>query len=55
MTPVIAAARVQSRALGRAIGRGSLLGVSDAVTITTEEGPSFSFQQTGCVYEARTI
>ncbi len=43
---------MQSRALGRAIGRGSLLGVTDTATIATEEGPSFTFQQTGCVYGA---
>lgn len=50
VTPVIATAPVQSRALGRAISRGSLLGVTDTATIVTEEGPTFEFQQTGCVY-----
>jgi secondary-alkyl amine dehydrogenase [NAD(P)+] len=52
VTPVIARESIESRALGRAIGPGSLLGVTDAVTITTEEGPSFTFEQTGCVYGA---
>ena len=52
VTPVIAEARVQSRALGRPIQPGSLLGVTDTATITTEQGPSFTFQQTGCVYTA---
>jgi 4-hydroxy-tetrahydrodipicolinate reductase len=50
VTPVIAAEPIQSRALGRAVARGSLLGVTDTATITTEEGPSFEFRQTGCVY-----
>jgi 4-hydroxy-tetrahydrodipicolinate reductase len=50
VTPVIAEAPTPSRVLGRTIEPGSLLGVTDAVTIATQEGPSFSFEQTGCVY-----
>lgn len=52
VAPVIAAKPIRSRALGRTIGRGSLLGVTDTAAITTEEGPWFEFQQTGCVYAA---
>lgn len=48
--PVIASADTPSRTLGRVIGAGRLLGVIDAVTITTDEGPSFTFEQTGAVY-----
>lgn len=50
VAPVIATKPIRSRALGRTIARGSLLGVTDTATITTEEGPWFEFQQTGCVY-----
>ena len=39
-----------SRRLGRVIAAGRLLGVTDTVTITSREGPSFTFEQTGCVY-----
>jgi 2,4-diaminopentanoate dehydrogenase len=48
--PVLASTDTPSRNLGREIGRGRLLGVTDAATITTREGPSFTFEQTGCVY-----
>jgi secondary-alkyl amine dehydrogenase [NAD(P)+] len=48
--PVIATEPVRSRALGRTIARGLLLGVTDTATIATAEGPTFAFQQTGCVY-----
>jgi hypothetical protein len=50
VSPVIASADTPSRTLGRVIGAGRLLGVIDAVTITTDEGPSFTFEQTGAVY-----
>jgi 4-hydroxy-tetrahydrodipicolinate reductase len=50
VTPVLAVEPIQSRALGQPIRRGCLLGVTDTATITTEEGPVFEFQQTGCVY-----
>jgi 4-hydroxy-tetrahydrodipicolinate reductase len=50
VTPVIAATATPSRALERVIEAGSLLGVTDTATITTKEGPSFAFEQTGCVY-----
>jgi 4-hydroxy-tetrahydrodipicolinate reductase len=48
--PVLAEVDTPSRSLGRAIGAGRLLGVIDTVTIDTREGPSFTFEQTGCVY-----
>lgn len=48
--PVIAAAKTPSRSLGAVIPEGCLLGVLDTVTITAREGPSFTFEQTGCVY-----
>jgi 4-hydroxy-tetrahydrodipicolinate reductase len=50
VTPVIAQAPTPSRVLGRTIEPGGLLGVTDAATIITAEGPSFTFEQTGCVY-----
>jgi hypothetical protein len=50
VTPVIASEPTPSRALGRVIKPGSLLGVTDTATITAQEGPSFTFEQTGCVY-----
>jgi 4-hydroxy-tetrahydrodipicolinate reductase len=48
--PVLASSETPSRSLGRKIVPGSLLGVTDTATITTHEGPSFTFEQTGCVY-----
>jgi secondary-alkyl amine dehydrogenase [NAD(P)+] len=48
--PVLASSETPSRSLGREIAPGSLLGVTDTATITTHEGPSFTFEQTGCVY-----
>lgn len=48
--PVLASAKTPSRSLGREIGPGRLLGVTDTATIITREGPSFTFEQTGCVY-----
>jgi 4-hydroxy-tetrahydrodipicolinate reductase len=48
--PVIARGDTPSSSLGRVIAAGRLLGAIDAATITTREGPSFTFEQTGCVY-----
>lgn len=48
--PVIAEADTPSSRLGGVIEAGRLLGVTDAATITTREGPVFTFEQTGCVY-----
>jgi 4-hydroxy-tetrahydrodipicolinate reductase len=50
VVPVIAARDTWSAALGRVIEAGSLLGVTDTATISSSEGPSFTFEQTGCVY-----
>jgi 4-hydroxy-tetrahydrodipicolinate reductase len=50
VVPVIAPRETRSAALGRAIEAGRLLGVTDTATITALEGPSFTFEQTGCVY-----
>jgi 4-hydroxy-tetrahydrodipicolinate reductase len=49
--PVLARVATPSSSLARTIEPGRLLGVTDSVTITTREGPSFSFEQTGCVFE----
>jgi 4-hydroxy-tetrahydrodipicolinate reductase len=48
--PAIATRDTSSGALRRVIEAGSLLGVTDTATITSREGPSFTFEQTGCVY-----
>lgn len=48
--PVLAPTDTPSRTLQRVIPAGCLLGVTDTATITTQEGPSFTFEQTGCVY-----
>lgn len=50
--PVIADADTHSRSLGGVIPAGDLLGVTDTATIATREGPSFTFEQTGCVLRA---
>lgn len=47
---VIAAADTPSRSLGRVIDAGSLLGVIGTATVTSHEGPRFTFEQSGCVY-----
>jgi 4-hydroxy-tetrahydrodipicolinate reductase len=49
--PVLARVATPSSSLARTVEPGRLLGVTDSVTITTREGPSFSFEQTGCVFE----
>lgn len=48
--PVLAEVETPSRSLGRAVAPGQLLGVIDTATLTTLEGPTFTFEQTGCVY-----
>jgi 2,4-diaminopentanoate dehydrogenase len=48
--PVLAEVETPSRSLGRAVAPGQLLGVVDTATLTTREGPTFTFEQTGCVY-----
>jgi hypothetical protein len=50
--PVVASADTPSRSLGRVIPAGHLLGVTDTATIKSAEGPSFTFEQTGCVYRS---
>ncbi|MBV8735446.1 MAG: hypothetical protein JO321_14530 [Solirubrobacterales bacterium] len=50
VAPVLAATDTPSRSLGRVITAGELLGVTDTATTDTLEGPSFTFEQTGCVY-----
>ena len=48
--PVVASVDTPSRSVGGVIAAGCLLGVVDTAKITTREGPSFTFEQTGCVY-----
>jgi 4-hydroxy-tetrahydrodipicolinate reductase len=50
VSPVLASADTPSRSLGRVIAPGEMLGVTDTATIISAEGPSFTFEQTGCVY-----
>lgn len=50
VSPVLAQADTLSRSLGRAVPAGHLLGVVDATTIETEEGPRFTFSMEGRVY-----
>ena len=50
VTPVVASEPVWSRSLGRAVSPGEVLGVVDAVSIETAEGPTFSFEMAGRVY-----
>ena len=47
VTPVIAAEDTWSKSLGAAVPAGRVLGVVDAVTIETREGPTFSFEMGG--------
>jgi 2,4-diaminopentanoate dehydrogenase len=51
VSPVLARVATPSSCLGSSIEPGRLLGVTDSVTIKTQEGPWFSFEQTGCVFE----
>lgn len=51
VAPVLAESPTRSRSLGRTIAPGLLLGVVDSVTIETEEGPAFTFEMAGRVYE----
>jgi hypothetical protein len=48
--PVLAGNGTFSRALGRVVPSRHVLGVRDATTIETEEGPRFSFTMDGRVY-----
>ena len=48
--PVVATSNTRSRTLRCVIPAGNMRGVVDVATITTREGPTFSFEQTGCVY-----
>ena len=50
VTPVTADADTWSTSLGAVVPAGSVLGVIDAVTIRTQEGPTFSFEMAGRVY-----
>ena len=50
VTPVVAKEDTWSRSLERTIPAGHVLGVVDAVTIETAEGPIFSFEMGGRVY-----
>ena len=50
VAPVVADADTPSRSLGRTIPAGHLLGVLDATTIETAEGPRFTFRMDGRVY-----
>jgi 2,4-diaminopentanoate dehydrogenase len=51
VSPVVAEFPTWSRSLGRTIPPGQLLGVVDSVTIETRQGPSFTFEMAGRVYE----
>ena len=50
VTPVSAEAATWSASLGATVPAGAVLGVVDAATIETEEGPRFSFEMAGRVY-----
>ena len=51
VVPVLAEVDRTSRALGQMIPAGRIVGVVDSVTIATEEGPVFSFEMGGRIYE----
>lgn len=51
VTPVLAEIDRPCKALGRVIPAGRVVGVVDSVTIETEEGPVFSFEMGGRIYE----
>lgn len=50
VAPVIAEADTPSRSMGVVIPAGCMMGVVDATTVTTVEGPTFSFEMAGRVY-----
>jgi 4-hydroxy-tetrahydrodipicolinate reductase len=50
VAPVLAETDTPSRGLGRVVPAGHVLGVKDATTIETEEGPRFRFTMDGRVY-----
>jgi len=49
--PVLAQTDRWSRALGRPISAGCVVGVVDGVTLATREGPTLSFEMAGRLYE----
>jgi len=49
--PVLARTDRNSRALGRLVPAGCVVGVVDGVTLETEEGPVLSFEMAGRIYE----
>ncbi len=51
VAPVLAQVDRRSSALGTVIPAGRVVGVVDSVTIETEEGPTFSFEMGGRIYE----
>jgi 4-hydroxy-tetrahydrodipicolinate reductase len=50
VAPAIAETETWSASLGAIVPAGAVLGVVDAVTVETREGPSFSFEMAGRVY-----
>jgi 4-hydroxy-tetrahydrodipicolinate reductase len=50
VVPVTADADTWSASLGATVPAGAVLGVVDAVTIATREGPTFTFEMAGRVY-----
>ena len=50
VTPALAETDTWSASLGATVPAGAVLGVVDAVTIETREGPAFSFEMAGRVY-----
>ena len=50
VVPVLADADTWSTSLGATISAGRMLGVVDAATLETREGPTFSFEMAGRVY-----
>jgi len=52
VTPVLAERDTWSQSLASTVRPGHILGVVDAVTIETEEGPAFTFEMAGRVYDA---
>ena len=53
VAPVLAEETTPCRSIGRAVPPGHLLGVIDATTIETLEGPRFAFSMEGRIYRER--
>jgi secondary-alkyl amine dehydrogenase [NAD(P)+] len=53
--PVVAEVDTPSRSLGVVIPAGRILGVVDATTIETDEGPTFTFRMAGRIYRAGEV